>query len=237
MAFIVLDTETAPFVHYKDGNPHPETSGVYDLGYIVVDNEEIVYERSFVITDVFYKTNLMESAYYADKLPQYYNGLKTGEWEPVSFLTAWRTFKADVSEYNVKDVWAYNCLFDVKALNSTLKTLSNDYAHYFLPFKTNLRDVWDYASNITGTTKYLRFCEEQGLFTNNGNPKTSAEAVYRFITGKHDFEECHTALKDAKIEYEILKAAKKKHKKTRHSSKGQGWCDAAKAYKKMQMMS
>lgn len=236
MAYIVLDTETAPFVNYKDRQPHPETSGVYDLGYIVIDDNGIVIQRSFIITDIFYKADIMESAYYADKLPQYNDGIKTGDWECVSFLTAWHTFKADVAEHNVNEIWAYNCLFDVKALNSTLKTLSNGYAQCFLPYKVRLRDIWDYASNITCTPRYLKFCENYGLFTPTGNPKTSAEAVYQFITGQHNFRERHTALDDAKIEWEILKAARRRHKKTRHSSKGQGWRDAAKAYKEMQAL-
>lgn len=229
---LVLDTETAPTVNYKDGKAHPETSLVYDFGYTIHDKDgNVLRERSFVIAETFYNVDLMKSAYYADKIPTYHAGIANGEWTVVSFFEAWATFKADCKECNVKSAWAYNCRFDEIALNNTLRTYSNGYCHYFMPYKLRLRDVWDYCSNITSTPAYLRFCDSNGYFTASGNPSTSAENVYRFINREHDFAEDHTALSDSRIEYAILMAARKRHKKTRHSSRGQGWRDAAKAYK------
>lgn len=233
---LVLDTETAQTVNYKDNKAHPETSLVYDFGYTIRDKDgNVVRERSIVITDTFYQYKLMQSAYYADKLPQYYEGIKSGEWVELSFLEAWRTFKADCKECDVKSAWAFNCRFDEIALNNTCRTYSNGFAPWFMPYKLRLRDVWDYASNITSTKAYLKYCVNNGLFTATGNPSTSAESVYKFINNKHDFEEDHTALSDARIEYEILAAARKRHKKTRHASRGQGWRDAAQAYKNLDL--
>lgn len=233
---LVLDTETAPTVNYKDNKAHPETSLVYDFGYTIRDKDgNVVRERSIVITDTFYQYKLMKSAYYADKLPQYYEGIKNGEWTELSFLEAWRTFKADCKECDVKSAWAFNCRFDEIALNNTCRTYSNGFAPWFIPYKLRLRDVWDYASNITSTKAYLKYCVNNGLFTVTGNPSTSAESVYKFINDQHDFEEDHTALSDARIEYEILAAARKRHKKTRHESRGQGWRDAAQAYKNLDL--
>lgn len=233
---LVLDTETAPTVNYKDNKAHPETSLVYDFGYTIRDKDgNVVRERSIVITDTFYQYKLMKSAYYADKLPQYYEGIKNGEWTELSFLEAWRTFKADCKECDVKSAWAFNCRFDEIALNNTCRTYSNGFAPWFIPYKLRLRDVWDYASNITSTKAYLKYCVNNGLFTATGNPSTSAESVYKFINDQHDFEEDHTALSDARIEYEILAAARKRHKKTRHESRGQGWRDAAQAYKNLDL--
>lgn len=233
--FVVLDTETAPTVNHKDGKAHPETSLVYDFGYTIRDNNSVIRERSFVVTDTFYQIDLMKSTYYADKIPTYYEGIKTGEWIEASFNEVWRTFKADCKECNVKSAWAYNCRFDEIALNNTLRTYSNGFATWFMPFKLRLKDVWDYASNITSSKRYLKYCVATGAFTPTGNPSTSAESVYRFINNEHDFTEDHTALSDARIEAAILLAAKAKHKKTRHGSRGQGWRDASAAFKALDL--
>ena len=100
--FCVLDCETAPTVNHKDNKAHPETSLVYDFGYTIRDNNNnAIRDRSFVVTDTFYQIDLMKSAYYADKIPTYLEGIKTGEWVESSFNEVWRTFKADCKECNV----------------------------------------------------------------------------------------------------------------------------------------
>lgn len=80
--YIVLDTETA--------NEIPDQL-VYDLGFVVTDKQGNIYERfSFVINDIFLnEKDLMQTAYYADKLPQYYEGIKSKKWiciKPKSLL-------------------------------------------------------------------------------------------------------------------------------------------------------
>lgn len=227
--YIVLDTETA-----RQGGagsaPRPWDSRVYDLGYVIVDSKtfEVVESRSLAIIDTFANVELMRFAYYADKLPQYFEGMRSDakEWEPVTFKEAYHLFKTDVKRYNVRKVWAYNCDFDHKALDATLRTYSRGYACYWLPYGCEWRDIWDYASCITATPAYLDWCAAHGFFSPKGNPKTTAEAVYGFLTDCPDYVERHTALEDAKIETAILAAARKKHKKTRHTV-GQGWKDAS----------
>lgn len=234
--YVVLDTETAPTVNYKDDKAHPETSLVYDFGYTIRDcNDCEIVARSFVISETFTNDKLMKNAYYADKLPQYREGTAmddSKEWRMVSFYEAWTTFKADCKLYNVKTAWAYNARFDLTALNNTLETYSNGYARFFFPYKMKVRDVWDYASNITGSKRYVELCVANGKFTASGNPQTGAEMVYQFITQDSEFIERHTAYSDACIENAILGAARAKHAKTRHSM-GQGWRDASATYRNM----
>lgn len=230
--YIVLDCETTDKTPRVSDRAQPENSLVYDLGWVVYDTNtgEVLRERSFVVTETFYDNRRMQSAYYAAKLPQYFEGILSGKWVVAGFREVWQTLKADCKELNVSKAWAYNCQFDEKALNSTLDHYSNGYNHWFMPYNLRLNDIWDYCSNITSTTAYLKFCDKNGYFTPKGNPVTNAETVYRFISGERDFTEDHTALNDARIEMEILKAARKKHKKTRHS-RGRGWMDAARANK------
>ena len=232
--YVILDTETAPTVNHKDNKAHPETSLVYDFGYTIRDcNGCELVGRSFIIAETFTNVRMMNSAYYAEKLPQYHAGMggtDDSEWRVVSFMEAWQTFKADCKLYDVKTAWAYNAKFDLTALNNTIRTYSNGYVRFFLPYKMKMRDIWDYASNVTATRKYVSWCIEHGYFTASGNPMTGAEVVYRYLTQDVEFIERHTAYSDACIEWAILSAAKRKHSKTRHSM-GQGWRDAAKVYR------
>ena len=243
--YIVLDTETAPTFRHCDGQPHPETSLVYDVGWVVVDGNsgEFLETRSFLNTDVFF-TQFMNSAYYAEKLPNYWDIIRdnvsefdASNWYFDTFLNIFNQFKEDVREYEVRDIWAYNAKFDKTVLNHTIETLSNGYVRFFAPYgvkntKVHWRDVWDYASCITGSEKFVKWAMAHEKLTASGNPKTSAECVYQYLTGDDGFVEEHTALSDAMIEAYILRKAKKRHKKTRHSM-GQGWRDAAKTAKTM----
>ena len=52
---------------------------------------------------------------------------------------------------------------------------------------------------------YQDFCERLKLFTESGNYSTTAESVYRYVSGNTEFIEEHTALADSEIELEILK--------------------------------
>jgi hypothetical protein len=51
------------------------------------------------------------------------------------------------------------------------------------------------------------WCEEHEAFSDSGNYSTTAENVYRYISGYNDFVEEHTALADSEIETEILLTA------------------------------
>jgi len=47
---------------------------------------------------------------------------------------------------------------------------------------------------------YKAYCFKNGYITANNQPRFTAEVLYRYITGKEDFEEKHTALEDVRIE-------------------------------------
>lgn len=49
-----------------------------------------------------------------------------------------------------------------------------------------------------------KWCEEHKAFSDSGNYSTTAENIYRYISGYNDFVEEHTALADSEIETEIL---------------------------------
>ena len=68
----MVDTETCGGLD----NPY-----VYDLGMAIVDRKGKVYAKySFVIAEVFYgMADLMQTAYYAEKIPMYKEDIKNGK--------------------------------------------------------------------------------------------------------------------------------------------------------------
>ena len=68
---IVLDTETANSL---------EEPIAYDIGFAVIDTEsgDILEEHSFAIAEIFLDKELMDSAYYKEKIRQYWIEIKKG---------------------------------------------------------------------------------------------------------------------------------------------------------------
>lgn len=230
MAFdLIIDTETTDAFGRTLTKPEPENSLVYDLGGVVRDTKtgEIVDSFSFIISETFYNSELMQSAYYASKLPKYYEGMGL-EWEVVTFCHAYDFVRSLIKKYNIRNVWAYNARFDLLALNSTIRHYSNGFVRYFLPYKVKVKDVWNRCANVTGTKKYVLWAFENGYVSTKGNPQTSAETVYRYIHADKDFKEQHTAREDAQIEAEILTYAQKVKKGQSEKGLSNGWRAAAK---------
>ena len=230
--YIVLDTEAVSTVKHADGKAHPETSLFYDFGFIVVDGNthETIVDYSFINSDVFFRNGLMDSAYYAEKLPRYYAGMGK-YWEVENTFTIWQTFINACKRYNVRKVWAFNAAYDKRATNNTIQTFSNGFISEFIPEGVKWADIWDYAgSTLCKTRKYVDWCIRNDYITSKGNPMTCAEVVYQYLINDNSFIEAHTALKDAEIEAVILRKCKLRKQRARHSI-GQGWRDAAKIAK------
>jgi hypothetical protein len=69
-----------------------------------------------------------------------------------------------------------------------------------------LFDLWGLATmHLLNNVTYKKKCLENDMLTASGTYfKTSAEASYRYLKDKYDFDEAHTALEDAIIETYIL---------------------------------
>lgn len=204
--YLVLDVETANST---------EDALVYDLGFAVVDKKGNIYHSdSLVIYDIFFdEADLMQSAYYAEKLPQYYEGIENKSWRIVRFQTARRIIADLIKKYNVKAVCAYNANFDVTALNTTERFLTSSKYRYFLPYGTEIYCIWHMACQLLcARPTYIKWALQNGKVSPAGNIQTSAEAVYAYISHNRDFEECHTGLKDVLIEAEILAKCFAQHK-------------------------
>jgi hypothetical protein len=216
---VVLDTETCPLDRDFDGVT-PWNMFVYDIGWAVVDKKGNVYEtKSYVNRDIFFEEKLlMNSSYYADKLPQYYDDIRSGKRK----VATWRRIKKDLADtmkkYDTNIVCAHNARFDDGATKNTERWLTKSKYRYFLPYGTEIWDTMKMAQDVVAKTPtYRQFCFENGFVTSHKTPRpqVKAETLYRYITQDLDFEESHTGLEDVLIEKEILAYCFRKHKKMR----------------------
>lgn len=216
---IVLDTETCPIDRDLE-KVLPQNMWTYDCGWAVVDKRGNVYKtRSFINADIFLdEKELMNSAYYANKIPMYWEDIKNGKRILTSFRNIRKALLEDIAEYEVAEIFAHNMRFDYGTLNQTQRWLTKSKYRYFFPKDIEICDTLKMANDVIAKMpSYIRFCEENGFMTNHKKPRpqTKAETLYRFITQNADFEESHTSLEDVMIEKEILAYCYKQHKKMR----------------------
>ena len=179
---------------------------VYDCGYQIFSLADgVLCERSFVNADVFLDKDLMASAYFADKVPAYWNDIQNGK----RTLKKWRNIKKQIAEdcslFNVKYVCAHNAMFDNRALNTTQRYQTTSRFRYFLPYGLEWLDTLKMSRQILKNNEdYGQFCYDNDYLTKNGQRRYTAEIIYRWLSGKNDFEESHTGLEDVKIERQIF---------------------------------
>ena len=205
--FIVLDVETA--------NDIPDTL-TYDVSFIVADRSGKVYhEHAFVISDIFTdEKDLMQSCYYAKKLPLYEERIADKEIKVVSIFTVRRLIAKYITEYNIKKVYAYNAAFDRNALNTTQRYLTKSKYRWFFPYGVEICCIWHMAcQTICNRMNYCLFCAKNGYYSKSKNMITNAETVYKFLTQDKEFEEEHTGLADCRIELQILCKCLQYHEK------------------------
>ena len=213
---ICLDTETANTIVTENGQLDMSNTLFYDLGFQVIDSHGRTYGRefSFVNSDIFiHEAELMESAYYAKKIPQYKEDLANGKRVLANTYEIRKALCDVVAEYGCQFVIAHNARFDYNALNNTQRWTTKSKYRYFLPRGLEWWDTLKIARSVMGEMPtYRKFCEENGYITKTGRLRFTAEICYRFITKDNTFKESHTGLEDVKIESEILAYCHRQHK-------------------------
>lgn len=213
----VIDTETANFVN----QPLP-----YDIGYRIINviTGEVLLERSFIVNETFMDKELMKGAYYAKKIPQYWEDLKAGKREMKRITTIKKIVADDFKKYGITKVGAYNMGFDKRAVNNGIRYNTYSFYRWFFPYGTELFDIWNGAcSSFLRSKHYIKWALKNGFVSDKGNILTSAEVAYKYITKDLDFEEEHTGLEDVRIETEILMKIFRSKMKADFSVKGCPW--------------
>lgn len=193
--YMVIDTETA------NGLEDPL---FYDLGIAIVDIDgKAVYTESLVIYEIFVKEReLMQSAYYADKLPKYQEDINNKKRKLVKFSTAQKIINNLAKRFKVKAIIAHNMRFDYNATNTTLRYLTKSKERFFLPYGIPIWCTLTMSRQTLGKLDdYKEFSKE--LYGNN-KVSMKAEDIYRYLINDKDFVEDHTGLEDALIEAKIF---------------------------------
>lgn len=172
---------------------------------------------NYINYNVFYeKQEMMQSAYYAEKLPAYRDEIWEGKREVFDIVDIRARVHKYFKENNISVVCAHNARFDIRALNNTIREATNGRVKYFFPYGIEVWDTLKMAQQVLGKMPtYRKFCEDNGYMTKHEKPRPryTAEIIYRFITKDLNFEEAHTGLKDVEIETQILAYLVKQHKK------------------------
>lgn len=214
--YMVLDVETANSTNGKHND-----GLVYDIGFTIIDKKGNIYaQRSFCIKEIFDWADLMQSAYYADKRPIYYNYMKKKEMEKISIWEARERIKKAIEYFNITEIYAYNASFDLTALNNTVRYISGSSCRWFFPYGIQICDIWHIACQILCLQKTF---QKQNIRSDKGNLITSAERVYAYISGIDNFQESHTGLEDAIIESEILVRCFANHKSVKKNINKACW--------------
>ena len=196
--FIVLDTETTNSL---------DDPIVYDLGWAVVDKNGEVYESySFAVADIFLDKEMMKSAYFAEKVPQYWDEIKNGDRILARFANIRKIFLNCVKANNVKKFFAHNMRFDYRSLNLTQRFLTSSKYRFFFPYGAEICDTLKMSRQVLkNNVDYDNFCWDNNYLTKRNYKRYTAEILYRFITKDLQFEEEHKGLADVLIEKEILR--------------------------------
>lgn len=203
--YMVIDTETLG-------------DFVFNIGYKVIDRKGNTHdEGSFVINEFINnpdKYNAFHDRFMGgEKIARYYYNLfmNNGKYENVNFETARDTINSLVNKYH-PICCAYNAAFDAQHLDITAQEFGYD---SFFNEQVQWLDIWGMAlSVLCKSINFFKFVSAHNFKTSAGNPKTSAEVVYRYLTNDVAFEEEHTARADVEIEADIMFAIWRRKKKT-----------------------
>lgn len=179
----------------------------YDVGYAICDRAGNIYRmRSFVVSEIFLDLKeSMKSAYYAEKIPRYFDDLKQGTRTLAPMWQIYKTMRQDIKDFKITTVCAYNMSFDRTALNNLIRYVSKSKKRFWFPFGIEYNCIWHEACQLLlARRSYIRFALENDLVSPSGNIQTSAEATFKYLTKQVEFLESHTGLEDVLIEIEIM---------------------------------
>lgn len=195
---VVIDTETANTVE----QPLP-----YDFGWAVLDTRsgEIVRKFSYVCAEIFLDRQLMEQAYFAEKIPMYWEQIQSGQRKLKRLLNIRKELWNCLKTYDIHQICAYNMGFDKRASHNDVRYITSSLIRWFFPYDVEFVCIWHMAcTSFLNTSDYINFATTHGFVSDAGNIQTSAEVAYRFLTNDPEFVESHTGLEDVEIECAIL---------------------------------
>ena len=203
-----IDTETIGTLNVK------ESVLPFEIGMKVLDTEtnKIVKEKSYLVRKFFNNKYIMLSTFSATKYPDYFEKLDNDKrYKTMSVNDISKDIEKTISRYSIKIMVAHNGNFDKTAMARLFEDFGVNN-----PFENiDLLDTMELSKIITFSKDYANYCVENKdrlnsmkdscFITNSGRVRTTAQAIYCYISNNSQFEEAHTGLEDIDIEIEIFK--------------------------------
>ena len=203
-----IDTETIGTLNVK------ESVLPFEIGMKVLDTEtnKIVKEKSYLVRKFFNNKYIMLSTFSATKYPDYFEKLNNDKrYKTMSVNDISKDIEKTIQRYAIKIMVAHNGNFDKNAMTRLFDDFGVDN-----PFENiDLLDTMELSKIITFSKDYANYCLENKdrlnsmkdscFITNSCRVRTTAQAIYCYISNNSQFEEAHTGLEDIDIEIEIFK--------------------------------
>ena len=131
----MVDTETCGDLE----NPY-----VYDLGMQVIDRQGKVYAQySLVIFDIFVGMyDLMKTAYYSNKIPQYITDINRGKRKICYWVTAKRIIKELFKKYDITHILTYKTTYlsQILAVSDNYEVIHSDSRFILYAYTNNVKE-------------------------------------------------------------------------------------------------
>ena len=203
-----IDTETIGTLNVK------ESVLPFEIDMKILDTEtnKIVKEKSYLVRKFFNNKYIMLSTFSATKYPNYFEKLENDKrYKTMSVNDISKDIEKTISRYNIKIMVAHNGNFDKTAMARLFEDFGVDN-----PFENiDLLDTMELSKVITFSKDYANYCiinkdrlnsvKDSCFITNSGRVRTTAQAIYCYLSNDSQFEEAHTGLEDIDIEIEIFK--------------------------------
>ena len=203
-----IDTETIGTLNVK------ESVLPFEIGMKVLDTEtnKVVKEKSYLVRKFFNNKYIMLSTFSATKYPDYFEKLDNDKrYKTMSVNDISKDIEKTIQRYAIKIMVAHNGNFDKTAMARLFEDFGVDN-----PFENiDLLDTMELSKVITFSKDYANYCivnkdrlnsvKDSCFITNSGRVRTTAQAIYCYLSNNSQFEEAHTGLEDIDIEIEIFK--------------------------------
>lgn len=205
---LFVDTETIGSLFVQDSVlPFEIGTKVYDM-----EKGQVIRQKSYLVRKFLNNKYIMFNTFSATKYPTYLERIKTDKcYKSESVKDIMQDLLKVINRYNIKIMVAHNGNFDKCAIARLCEEFGTDN-----PTKNiDLLDTMELSKIITFSKEYSNYCienmeiknslNESAFITNSGRVRTTAQAIYSFITKNPQFQEAHTGLEDIDIEIEIFK--------------------------------
>lgn len=193
----------------------------FEIGMKIINvkQDKIIAEKSYLVRRFFNNKYIMNCTFSANKYPTYQEKLENDKrYKLYSAKEISKDLINLMRKYNIDTMVAHNGKFDYSMMSMYFNEFEVEN-----PFENiNVLDTMELSKVITKSIDYENWCLlnidkssvkngkiESDFITASGRVRTTAQAIYSYLTKNPNFQEAHTGLEDISIEYEIFKASAK----------------------------